>query len=47
MNGPRGKVAVVTGGSSGTGQSIAIRLGREDATLSRAVAVAHVRGPGD
>jgi len=46
MNGPRRKVAVVTGGSAGIGRSIAIRLGRADATLSRAVAVAHVRGPG-
>jgi glucose 1-dehydrogenase len=29
MNGLRGKVAVVTGGSSGIGQAIAIRLGEE------------------
>ena len=29
MNGLQGKVAVVTGGSSGIGQAIAIRLGQE------------------
>jgi glucose 1-dehydrogenase len=34
MKGLRGKVAVVTGGSSGIGQAIAIRLGEEGVNVA-------------
>ena len=34
MNGLQDKVAVVTGGSSGIGQAIAIRLGEEGANVA-------------
>jgi glucose 1-dehydrogenase len=34
MNGLKGKVAVVTGGSSGIGQAIAVRLGQEGADVA-------------
>src|SRR3954453_21502172 len=34
MNGMQGKVAIVTGGSSGTGQAIAIRLGHEGVNVA-------------
>ena len=34
MNGLSGKTAIVTGGSSGIGQAIAIRLGREGVNVA-------------
>ncbi len=44
MNGLQGKTAIVTGGSSGIGQAIAVRLGQEGVNVAILVNRARTRG---